>query len=114
MLVDEACAVVDLVVDNDEEVLLGGVLGDVRVGEFLGRRHCEVVCEACKVLAWYERASLRGWQRVSRSRMRGVEQAGVVEETRCTRLQVAQDYLTAVERSGNHVRDGCACEPAPC
>lgn len=41
MLVDEACAVVDLVVDNNVEILLGGVLGDVRVGEFLGLRHCE-------------------------------------------------------------------------
>ena len=42
VLVDEACAVVDLVVDNNVEVLLAGVLRDVRVGEFLGFRHCAV------------------------------------------------------------------------
>lgn len=42
VLVDEACAVVDLVVDNNVEVLLAGVLRDVRVSEFLGFRHCAV------------------------------------------------------------------------
>lgn len=35
MLIDEARGIVHLVVDNHVEVLLGGVLGDVRVGEFL-------------------------------------------------------------------------------
>lgn len=39
VLVNEACAVVDLVVDNNVKVLLGGVLRDVRVGELLGLRH---------------------------------------------------------------------------
>lgn len=43
VLVDEACAVVDLVVDDNVEVLLGGVLRDIRVGEFLSLRHCAVV-----------------------------------------------------------------------
>lgn len=44
VLVDEAGAVVDLVVDDNVQVLLGGVLGDIRVGEFLGRRHCGDGC----------------------------------------------------------------------
>ena len=44
VLVDEAGAVVHLVVDDNVQVLLGGVLRDVRVGEFLGRRHCGGVC----------------------------------------------------------------------
>lgn len=44
VLVDEAGAVVDLVVDDNVQVLLGGVLGDIRVGEFLGRRHCGGGC----------------------------------------------------------------------
>jgi hypothetical protein len=45
VLVDEAGGVVDLVVDDHVEVLLGGVLGDIGVGEGLGCRHdCGVVC----------------------------------------------------------------------
>lgn len=39
MLVDEAGAVVDLVIHDNVEVLLGGVLRDVRVGEFLVGGH---------------------------------------------------------------------------
>lgn len=39
VLVDEARGVVDLVVDDEVEVLLGRVFGDVGVGEFLGVRH---------------------------------------------------------------------------
>lgn len=42
VLVYEACAVVDFVVDNNVEVLLAGVLRDIRVSEFLGFRHCAV------------------------------------------------------------------------
>ena len=42
MLVDEARCVVDLVVHNNVEVLLGVVLRDVGVGEFLVG-HCEYV-----------------------------------------------------------------------
>lgn len=36
MLVDELAAVVDLVVDHDEDVLLGVVLGNILVGVLLG------------------------------------------------------------------------------
>jgi len=34
MFVDELAAVVDLVVDNHVDVVLAGVLGDIRIGEF--------------------------------------------------------------------------------
>jgi hypothetical protein len=40
VLVDEAGAVVDLVVDDEVEILLGVVLGDLLQGEFLGGGHC--------------------------------------------------------------------------
>lgn len=40
VLIDEARRVVDLVMDNNVQVLLGVVLRDVGVGEFLGG-HCE-------------------------------------------------------------------------
>lgn len=39
MLVDETRRIVDLIVDHDEEVFLGGVLRDVGVGKFL-LGHC--------------------------------------------------------------------------
>lgn len=39
VLIDEAGAVVDLVVDDHVEVLLGVVAGDLLEGEFLGLRH---------------------------------------------------------------------------
>lgn len=39
MLVNEAGAVVDLVVDDHEQVLLGVVLGDLLESEFLAVRH---------------------------------------------------------------------------
>lgn len=42
MLIHEARAVVDLVMDDHVDVLLGRVLGDVGNGEFLGFRHCVV------------------------------------------------------------------------
>lgn len=37
MLIYELCAVVDLVVDDHEQVLLGVVLGNILVGELLVR-----------------------------------------------------------------------------
>lgn len=37
MLVDKLCAVVDLVVDHDEQILLCVVLGNILVGVLLGR-----------------------------------------------------------------------------
>lgn len=39
MLIDEAGAVVDLVVDNEVEILLGVVLSDLLEGKFLDFRH---------------------------------------------------------------------------
>lgn len=45
MLVDEAGCVVDLVVDDNVEVLLGVVLRDVGVGEFLVGHGSRCVCE---------------------------------------------------------------------
>lgn len=39
VLIDEAGAVVDLVMDNHVQVLLGVVGGDLLEGEFLGGRH---------------------------------------------------------------------------
>ncbi len=39
MLIDELCSIVDLVVDDDEDVLLGVVLSNILVSELLGR-HC--------------------------------------------------------------------------
>jgi hypothetical protein len=41
VLIDEAGAVVDLVVDDEVEILLGVVLGDLLEGEFLGGGHCD-------------------------------------------------------------------------
>jgi len=40
VLVDEAGRIVDLIVDYDVQVLLGGVFRDVGVGEFLVGGHC--------------------------------------------------------------------------
>ena len=40
MLIDKTGSVVDLVVDNEEEVLLGSVLRDLRVGIFLVGHCC--------------------------------------------------------------------------
>lgn len=45
VLVYEARCVVDFVVDDDVQVLLGVVLRDVGVGEFLVGRHCGGVAE---------------------------------------------------------------------
>lgn len=45
MLIDEASAVVDLVVDDQVEILLGVVFSDLLESEFLGFRHGEGVCE---------------------------------------------------------------------
>ncbi len=107
VLIDEACAVVDLVVNNNVKILLGGVLRDVRVGEFLGLRHCGYVGDVCwRGTKW---ASLRGWQRVSRARMRGgPKRRGVVEETRRTDLKI--DYLPTVSGSEHSEPDSrCAC-----
>lgn len=42
VLINEAAAIVDLVVDNQVEILLGAVLGDLLQSEFLGGRHDEV------------------------------------------------------------------------
>jgi hypothetical protein len=42
VLIDEARGVVDLVVYNNVEVLLGVVFRDIGVGEFLVGRHCEL------------------------------------------------------------------------
>jgi hypothetical protein len=42
VLIDEAAAVVDLLVDDQVEILLGVVLGNLREGEFLGGRHDEM------------------------------------------------------------------------
>lgn len=39
VLVNEARGIVDLVVDDHVKIILGVVLGDVRVGEFLGAGH---------------------------------------------------------------------------
>jgi hypothetical protein len=39
VLIDKAGAVVDLVVDDHIEILLGVVAGDLLEGEFLGLRH---------------------------------------------------------------------------
>jgi hypothetical protein len=39
VLIDEARAIVDLIVDHKVEVLLGRVLRDVGVGELLGGGH---------------------------------------------------------------------------
>lgn len=47
MLIDEAGAVVDLVVDNQVEILLGVVLGDLLEGEFLGFRHVDGGLRSC-------------------------------------------------------------------
>lgn len=56
VLIDEAGAVVDLVVDNQVEILLGVVLGDLLEGEFLSSRHDElkVSSESCQLspLKW--------------------------------------------------------------
>lgn len=41
MLVNELYTVIDLVVDHHEQVLLGVVLRNILVGEFLVRRHLE-------------------------------------------------------------------------
>jgi hypothetical protein len=41
VLIDEARAVVDLVVDDEVEILLGVVLGDLLESEFLGGGHCD-------------------------------------------------------------------------
>lgn len=48
VLVDEARGVVDLIVDDDVAILLGGVLRDVRVSEFLVRH-----CVFCFRLFWF-------------------------------------------------------------
>lgn len=39
VLIDEAAAVVNLVVNDHVQILLGVVGGDLREGELLGRRH---------------------------------------------------------------------------
>lgn len=39
VLIDKAGAVVDLVVDDEVEILLGVVLGDLLEGEFFGSGH---------------------------------------------------------------------------
>ncbi len=36
MLVDEACRIIDLIVDNQIQILLASVFRDVRVGKFFG------------------------------------------------------------------------------
>lgn len=41
MLIDERTAVVDLIVDNHVQVLLGVVIGDLLEGEFLVGGHCD-------------------------------------------------------------------------
>lgn len=43
MLVNKRRAIVDLVVDDEVEILLGVVLGDLSEGEFLVG-HCVVLC----------------------------------------------------------------------
>lgn len=45
VLIDEAGAVVDLVMDNHVQVLLGVVGGDLLESEFLGGRHGDGVVE---------------------------------------------------------------------
>ena len=51
MLIDETRAIVDFVVDDEEEIFLGGVLGDVRVGVFLvGHCGCDVMWCGCLVV----------------------------------------------------------------
>lgn len=42
VFIGECGAIVDLVVDDQVEVLLGAVLGDLLQGEFLGFRHDEL------------------------------------------------------------------------
>lgn len=49
VLIDEAGAVVDLVVDNHVQILLGVVGGDLLEGEFLGGRHGADVEERLKI-----------------------------------------------------------------
>lgn len=49
VLVHKAGCVVDLVVDDDVEILLGAVLRDVGVGEFLGGHGEEMWMEICVV-----------------------------------------------------------------
>lgn len=44
MLIDELGAVVDLVVDHDEHILLGVVLSNILVGQFQLGSHCELIC----------------------------------------------------------------------
>ena len=44
VLVDEAGGIVDLIVDDHIQVLLGGMLAHIRVGEFLGVGHCGFFC----------------------------------------------------------------------
>ena len=44
VLVDEAGGIIDLVVDDHVQVLLGGMLAHIRVGEFLGVGHCGFFC----------------------------------------------------------------------
>lgn len=41
VLIDERTAVVDLIVDNHVQVLLGVVFGDLLEGEFLVGGHCD-------------------------------------------------------------------------
>lgn len=67
MLVDKAGCVVDLIMDNDVEVLLGVVLRNVGVGEFLGGHgeRVEICCfgyeeaiEWCRGREWTTSAVL--------------------------------------------------------
>lgn len=59
MLIDETRAIVHFVVDNDEEILLGGVFRDVGVCVFLCGCHCSG-CGGARAFGFVIRAGVSG------------------------------------------------------
>lgn len=75
VLVDEAGRVVDLIVDDDVEILLGGVFRDVGVGEFLSGGHC-VECGGCAFRGGVQEGERRGIEVSRRVQVGGVRRGG--------------------------------------